>query len=53
MKTVKVEEPHFTVFAEFQGISYAQRYDKLLTRLVRSRLYDAACLLMSSSADGP
>ena len=46
-KPVGVRQPHFKVFPEFQNASYAQRYNILLTKLVRSRLYDAGCFLMS------
>ncbi len=49
---VKVKEPHFQVFPEFKEASYAERYNQLLTKLVRARLYDAACLLMSSRKGG-
>ena len=49
---VKVSEPHFPVFAEFKDASYAKRYDLLLTKLVRERLYDASCLLMSTLEGG-
>ena len=49
---VRVKEPHFRVFPEFRDSSYAKRYELLLTKLVRSRLYDAACLLMSSREGG-
>ncbi len=49
---VKVKEPHFKTFPEFQGASYAKRYELLLTKLVRSRLYDAACLLLSARDGG-
>ena len=38
--------------SEFQGISYARRYEIFCERLVRERLYDAACFLMSSRQDG-
>ncbi len=48
---VRVEEPHFPVFPEFRNATYASRYDSLLTKLVRARLYDAACFLTTSSAD--
>jgi len=51
-RPIGVKEPHFGVFPEFQTASYAKRYELLLTKLVRSRLYDAACLLMSSRSDG-
>lgn len=50
--SVRVKEPHFKVFPEFRDASYAQRYNLLLTKLVRSRLYDAGCLLMSSRKGG-
>lgn len=49
---VDVREPHFPVFEEFQRASYAQRYEILLTKLVRERLYDAACLLLSNAKKG-
>ncbi len=49
---VRVKEPHFQVFPEFRSASYAQRYDLLLTKLVRSRLYDAGCFLLSSRKGG-
>jgi len=44
---VKVREPHFQVFPEFDQASYARRYEILLTRLLRERLYDGACLLLT------
>ena len=50
---VRSREPHFKVFPEFKDASYAQRYEILLTKLVRERLYDAACFLMSNAAGGP
>jgi hypothetical protein len=50
--TVRVNEPHFPVFEEFRGSSYAKRYEILLTKLVRERLYDSACFLTSDSARG-
>ena len=40
------------MFPEFKEASYAKRYEVLLTKLVRERLYDAACFLMSSAAAG-
>jgi Restriction endonuclease XhoI len=52
-RSVRAQEPHFKVFDEFQSASYAKRYEILLTKLVRERLYDAACFLMSDSTDGP
>jgi hypothetical protein len=49
---VQAREPHFKVFPEFKDASYAKRYEILLTKLVRERLYDSACFLMSNSTDG-
>jgi len=51
-KPVAVKEPHFKVFPEFRGASYADRYRLLCLKLMRERLYDATCLLMSSAAEG-
>ena len=50
---VRNQEPHFKVFPEFKGASYAKRYDILLTKLLRERLYDGACLLLSDRQSGP
>jgi Restriction endonuclease XhoI len=49
---VRPKQPHFKVFPEFEGASYARRYELLLTKLVRARLYDAGCLIMSSRDGG-
>jgi hypothetical protein len=49
---VRVKEPHFKVFPDFKDASYAKRYELLLAKLVRSRRYDACCLLMSSRSKG-
>jgi hypothetical protein len=51
-RAVKAQEPHFKVFEEFTAASYARRYEILLTKLVRERLYDATCFLMSNSSEG-
>lgn len=51
-RPVRVSGGHFKVFPEFQNASYARRYEILLTKLVRERLYDAACFLMSTRYDG-
>jgi len=48
-RPVSVSEPHFPVFDEFRDASYAKRYEILLTKMVRERLYDAACLILSPS----
>jgi Restriction endonuclease XhoI len=49
---VTVQEPHFHVFPEFRDASYAKRYEILLTKLIRERVYDATCLIMSTAAAG-
>lgn len=51
-RPVKAQEPHFHVFPEFKDASYAKRYEILLTKLVRERLYDSACFLLSSADTG-
>jgi hypothetical protein len=45
---VKVVTPHFPVFPEFKGASYRDRYAILIEKLLRERLYDGACFLLSS-----
>ncbi len=45
---VGVNEPHFRVFPEFLGASYARRYELFCRKLVRERQYDAACLLLTN-----
>lgn len=49
---VSVDEPHFPVFPEFKGTSYMKRYELLLRRLVRERLYDSATFLVATEAEG-
>jgi hypothetical protein len=49
---VAVAEPHFPVFPEFQGASYAKRYELFCLKLVRERLYDAACFILSDRVGG-
>lgn len=50
---VAVAEPHFRVFDEFRNASYAKRYQLFCLKLVRERLYDAACFLLSDRLGGP
>lgn len=47
---VKVVEPHFPVFPEFRGASYRTRYTIVVEKLLRERLYDSACFLLSDPA---
>ncbi len=46
-RPVRVKEPHFSVFEDFKGATYLERYQLMTTKLVRERLYDAACLICS------
>jgi hypothetical protein len=46
---VKVVTPHFPVFPEFRQASYRDRYAILIEKLLRERLYDGACFLLSSA----
>lgn len=51
-RPIGVSEPHFKVFDEFRGASYAKRYQLLCQKLVRERLYDSAWFLLSDRAKG-
>jgi hypothetical protein len=51
-RIVRSWEPYFRVFPEFRGASYMHRYQLLLTKLVRERLYDSACFLLSDREEG-
>lgn len=51
-RPVSLSEPHFPVFEEFRQSSYAKRYEILLVKMVRERLYDAACLILSPANAG-
>ncbi len=49
---VHVQEPHFKVFPEFVGASYAKRYELFCRKLVRERQYTAAAFITSRSDTG-
>ena len=49
---VSVKEPHFKVFPEFQGSSYAKRYELFCRRLVLEKHYDKSAFLMSNPEKG-
>jgi hypothetical protein len=51
-KPVRPKQPHYPVFAAFNAASYAKRYEILLTKLLRERLYDGASLLLTSKTEG-
>lgn len=46
-RVVRINEPHFKVFEEFRGTSYARRYEIMIRKLVRERLYTRAAFLLS------
>lgn len=48
---VKNKEPHFKVDPVFDGASYAKRAEILCRRLLFERLYDTACLILSTNED--
>lgn len=50
--TRRIQLAPFAVDDKFQTLSYAQRYEEVCLRLVRDRLYDAACFFTSSAANG-
>lgn len=52
LSPVRVDEPHYKVFEEFRAASYAKRYELFCLKLVRERLYDAACFLLSDKEGG-
>lgn len=49
---VRTREPHFPVFPEFKGASYAKRYELFCRKLVRERHYTSATFLMSPRTGG-
>ncbi len=53
MQPVRAKEPNFPVLPAWRGSpSYAKRYELFCQRLVRERLYDAACFLLSDEERG-
>jgi hypothetical protein len=52
-KPVRVKEPHFEVFKEFKGASYAKRYELFCRKLLRERHYNCSAFLMSTRTAGP
>ena len=49
---VKAKADHFPIPEILQNLSYQQRYAVFCERLVRERLYDGACLLLSNRETG-
>ncbi len=52
LRPVGVKESHYKIFDVFRDASYAKRYEILLTKLLRERLYDGTCLLLSNRNEG-
>jgi hypothetical protein len=50
--TQRVKLNPYRVDEAFQERSYAKRYELVCERLVRDRLYDAACFFTSNAASG-
>lgn len=51
-RAVTVREPHFDVFPEFHGASYARRYELFCKKLLRERHYTSAALILSDRSAG-
>ena len=51
-RPVRVREPHFKVFPEFVGASYAKRYEMFCRNLVLERHYSASTLITSRRDTG-
>jgi hypothetical protein len=49
---VKVREPHFAVFPEFNGATYTRRYEIFCRKLMLERHYTAAAFLTSAEDSG-
>ncbi len=49
---VRISQPFFSVFDEFNETSYARRYELLGERLVLERLYTRSCLILSERSSG-
>lgn len=52
MTAVRCDQPHYSVFPEFRGASYATRYQILCERLMERQLYGAAALVLSEAQGG-
>jgi hypothetical protein len=50
--TKRIELGPYPVDEAFQELSYAKRYEEVCQRLVRERLYDAACFFTSGAKTG-
>ena len=51
-RPVKNKEPHFKVFPEFEGASYAKRYELFCRKLMRERHYSATTFITATQSGG-
>ena len=51
-RRVDVKEPYFKILDIFRDTSYSKRYQIFCERLMRERLYDATCFIMSNRKQG-
>lgn len=51
-RPVRVKEPHFKVFPEFEGASYMERYELFCQKLLLERHYTSASFITSGSDTG-
>lgn len=47
---VKDKSPHFPVFPDFEGASYAKRYDILCRKMMQEQLYTSASIILAPRA---
>lgn len=52
MKPVMNREPHFQTFPEFRNASYKDRYEIFCRKLLRERVYDASCFIVTEREGG-
>lgn len=51
-RSIRIRSNHFDVLPEFINASYADRYGILCRKMMREKLFDAACLIFSSPEEG-
>ncbi len=51
-RPVRVKEPHFKVFPEFDNASYSKRYEIFCRKLIKERHYNVASFLLSDRKKG-
>jgi len=51
-RPVKLRQPHFNSFPEFENASYAKRYELFISKLLSEGHYDGGCLILSKRGTG-